>query len=320
MTIFNSDCISNAIKIPDKTIDLMICDPPFGINETKFHQHYNRDEATVLPGYQEAPDNYEQFTEDWLTQAKRVMKDNASLYLFSGWSNLLPVLDAVNRIGFFTINHLIWRYNFGVFTSKKYCSSHYHILYLKKHKNAVPTFNTYCRFGSQEKRDGRSLLYEDLQDVFCINKEYQPGEIKNANKLPDQLIEKLVLYSSNPGDAVCDFFLGNFTTAIVAKKLGRKPYGFEINKESFDYGMEKLNAVEDGSGLSKLKVVENSVPANQGKPISEEEASAIQTDFLKSTSEGHTKKSAIELLGEKYGRGRFSILNIIKQPRSSQLE
>ena len=69
-------------------------------------------------------------------------------------------------------------------------SSHYHILYITKSKKAIPTFNTYSRFGFSEKTtDERSLVYEDMEDVWTIGKEYQPKEFKSVNKLPEALIE-----------------------------------------------------------------------------------------------------------------------------------
>ena len=101
-----------------------------------------------------------------------------------------------------TLNLCIWKSNFGVNTTKKFVISHYHILRSAK-KHANPTFNTYCRFGPQERlTNGRPLLYQDLEDVFVINKTYLPGRKKNLNKLPEKLLEKIILYSSNPHDTV----------------------------------------------------------------------------------------------------------------------
>lgn len=305
MSIYNEDCITGSMKyILPESIDLLIADPPFGIHESTFGKHYKRDDSKVLQGYVEAPQNYYSFSVQWITQACRCLKPNGSMYLISGWSKLRDILNAVEKTGLETINHLIWKFNFGVATKTKYVSSHYHILYLKK-SGGKPKFNSYCRYGSQERdENGGSLNYRDLEDVFYIKKEYQPKEVKNKNKLPDALIEKLILYSSDEGDIVCDFFLGNFTTAIVAKKLGRIPMGFELNKESFDYWMPKLEMTE----RIELKKVENIVPINQGKIISVEERIAICDEFQK--LEG-TKKDRIAFLCDKYGRGRFAILNIV---------
>lgn len=240
LAIYNEDCILGAKNyLNDSTADLIICDPPFGIEGNTLHKHYNRNEGNVISGYVEAPDDYYTFSREWLTQAIRVLKQNGSMYIVSGWTNLRHLLNAVEDVGFYLINHIIWKFNFGVFTQKKYVSSHYHILYLKKPKGK-PKFNTNCRFSNQRDESG-SPLYRDLEDVWMIKKEYKPGQIKNKNKLPDALVEKMIAYSSDEGDTICDFFLGNFTTAFVALKMGRIPIGFEINKESFDFNMEKLN-------------------------------------------------------------------------------
>lgn len=241
--IYNEDCINGCPKyFKDESVDLIICDPPFGINESKMDKHYNREESNVIDGYVEAPEDYYKFSLEWLTQAKRILKPNGSMYVISGWTNLIDILNACKSLNLFLINHIIWKYNFGVYTSKKFVSSHYHILYLKKNVKSKPIFNINCRF-KRDKKDtnGGSLLYQDMEDVWIINKEYQRGQIKNQNKLPERLLEKIILYSSNPNDIVCDFFLGNFTTAIVSKKLGRIPAGFELNKNAFERHISFLN-------------------------------------------------------------------------------
>jgi len=243
MNIYNEDCISGAKKyIADGSVDLMICDPPFGLSETSFDkQHYNRKANNIISGYVEAPPDYYRFTTEWMKEAYRVLKPNGSFYVFSGWTNLNHVLNALNEAGFVVINHIIWKYNFGVYTKKKFVSSHYHILYCKKSKKAKPYFNRNCRFQDDARTNkGRSMVYKDMEDVWTINKEYCPGAVKNVNKLPEALIEKIISYSSQEEDVVCDFFLGNFTTAIVSQRLNRRPCGFEINKESFDHYIDDV--------------------------------------------------------------------------------
>lgn len=241
LEIYNEGCIEGAAKhLTDKCVDLLVCDPPFGIGESSFGHVYNRQEANVLPGYVEAPPNYFVWSCQWLEQAYRVLKDDGSFYLVSGWSRLPEVLNAVREVGFQTINHIIWRYNFGVFTKRKYVTSHYHILFLAK-PGAKRTFNTECRFHAQARGpNGEALNYRDREDVWTINREYHPGRVKNSNKLPDELVRKMIQYSSEPGDVVCDFFMGNFTTAYVALALNRHVRGFEINKTAFDHHIGRL--------------------------------------------------------------------------------
>lgn len=76
------------------------------------------------------------------------------------------ILNAISLTQLKLVNHNIWKYNFGVFTTKKFITSHYHILYLVK-PGMDPIFNTYCRYSAQDKTDsGRSVLYFDMEDVW----------------------------------------------------------------------------------------------------------------------------------------------------------
>ena len=67
------------------------------------------------------------------------------------------------------------------------------------------------------------------EDVWEIKREYLPGKKKNSTKLPEKLVEKLLLYSSQENDLVLDPFMGNGTTAVACIKHKRKYLGFEIN-------------------------------------------------------------------------------------------
>ena len=309
-----TDCITGAAQhLRDKSIDLIICDPPFGIRESKLDQMYKRDADAVIQGYVEAPHDYFAFTKMWMEQAKRILKKNGSMYVVVGHTPLLDALLAARELDLQLINHLIWKFNFGAFTSTKYVTSHYHILYLCK-KGAKPYFNANSRFGPQYKDEqGGSLRYQDLEDVFYIKKEYAPGEKKNVNKLPNELIAKLIEYSSRPGDIVADFFMGNFTTAYVALGLGRNVIGFELNKNSFDYHEPLLNAVVFGSLIREPVVVEK--PPRQGSSFNPNEKESIQADARVLGASGKKKKDIIIELMSKYERGRWSIQRVLDEER-----
>src|ERR1035437_4675772 len=147
MDIFNKDCIIGAKEhLSDNSIDLIICDPPFGINEASFDKHYKRKKKKVLDGYKEAPKDYYKFTTEWMTEAVRILKENGSFYIVSGHSNLVHILNADENLKLVMVNHIIWKFNFGVNTEKKFVTSHYHVLYFIKSIDATPTFNRYCRY------------------------------------------------------------------------------------------------------------------------------------------------------------------------------
>lgn len=230
--IIYGDCVENN-TIRDNSVDLGIFDPPFGIEEKGFKKHYNRNNNLVIDGYVEAPADYYQFTKDWLSEAKRVLKPNGSMYIISGWSYSDVIGRVIRELDLVKVNKIIWNFPFGVYTKKKYVTSHYEIFYVKLSKNVKVTFNTNCRFETTTEQ------YADMQSVWHINKENHRGRKKNSNKLPEALVEKMIRYSSNEEDTVADFFMGNFTILSVCQKLNRKFVGIELNPEAFTEGYIK---------------------------------------------------------------------------------
>lgn len=315
---YNIDCIKGAEKyLSDNSIDLIITDPPYGIDGDKLHRHYNRNEKNVIDGYVEVPaSEYADFSVRWIKQAERVLKPGGSIYIVSGYTNLIHILNALRQTKLVELNHIIWKYNFGVYTKNKFISSHYHILlYVKPGK--PHTFNTYAFYADFEKdENGRSLNYADREDVWIINREYKPNQVKNKNELPRQLLMKMILYSSKPEDIVCDFFLGSFSTAKVAIGLGRNACGFEINKNAFDYQIKEIEKIKKGELLQEIRKVPSNKFRRAGTPISVNEKSTIIQEYQKLIAQGKTQQQTIEQLMQKYQRGYWSILNIIQNNTS----
>ena len=310
---YNEDCVAGARKhIPDGAVDLMICDPPYGIAGDTLHKHYNRDEKHVLDGYVEvAAEKYAEFSAQWIQQAARVLKPGGSIYVVSGYTNLIHVLSALRETDLREVNHIIWKYNFGVYTKTKYISSHYHILFYQK-PGGDRAFNTFCRFADSEKADnGGSLNYQDREDVWVINREYNPGEAKNKNQLPTRLLMKMIQYSSRENDLVCDFFLGGFSTAKVAKGLNRRATGFELSKTAFDHQVKAVADLREGYLLDEIRKPPKNSYFNRGKTVDDDERRSIVAEYRQLRDGGKAKKESIDILSGKFGRGYWSLLNII---------
>jgi len=241
--IYNQDCIEGMKTIPNEKIDLVVTDPPFAINFKAKKANYNRTASRVLSGYNEiTKENYYEFTLNWMSQCFRILKESGGMYVFSGWNNLADILNAIEEIGFITVNHIIWKYQFGVVTNRKFVTSHYHCLYICKNDKKRKFF-PYERFGKEEKNNqGRSLHYKDKEDVWEIKREYWTGDEKTPTKLPAEIIKKILQYSSEEGDLVFDPFLGSGQIAVVSKLLKRNYMGFEIVKEYFDFISKRLKS------------------------------------------------------------------------------
>ncbi len=237
------DCVTLMAELPPRCVDLVITDPPFAIDFKAARTNYNRTGSRVIDGYSEIEENdYQAFTNAWLSQAARVLKDSGSMYIFSGWNHLKDLLIAIDSRGLTTVNHVIWKYQFGVVTTRKYVTSHYHCLYVCK-DDAARKFRPYARFDKDAKNGhSGSAHYKDKEDVWEIKREYWHGDLKTPTKLPAEIIRKMLAYSSDEGDVVLDPFLGSGQVAVVSKMEGRRYIGFEIAPEYYDFALDRLES------------------------------------------------------------------------------
>jgi site-specific DNA-methyltransferase (adenine-specific) len=310
---YNEDCITGLAKhVPDNTVDLIVTDPPYGIGGDTLHKHYNRKETFVIDGYVEVPAaRYDEFSREWIMQAARVLRPGGSIYIVSGYTHLPSVLNALRGVGLEEVNHIIWKFNFGVFTKNKFISSHYHILYYAK-PGGQRTFNTHVRFGPTEKGEsGESLNYRDREDVWVINREYQPKTTKNKNHLPTELLIRIIQYSSNEGDLVCDPFMGSFSTARVAIGLRRRFIGFEISKSIFAHYQRESKAWIEGHLISSLRKPLVVLRGREGAAWSADERRRLRERFDTLMAQGTAKSRAVAILSGEFQRGEWAILKAL---------
>ena len=237
------DCIAGMAAWPAESVDLVVTDPPFAIDFKAVRANYNRTDSRVLEGYNEIPQaKYAKFTDAWMREAYRLLKPTGSAFIFSGWNNLKDILIAADDIGFTTVNHIIWKYQFGVSCRRRFVTSHYHCLFLCK-DDRKRKFNSYCRHTQEERREnGGSRLYADLEDVWVIKREYWQGDKKTPTKLPAEILKKIIAYTSDEGDLVLDPFMGSGQTAVVAKAMERDYIGFEIVPDYHAFACERLES------------------------------------------------------------------------------
>ena len=248
--VFYEDSISGMRKLPDKSIDMIFADPPFGIDFSGKEELYNRDSSYVVDEYNEVEGDYGDFSERWISELPRIMKETASAYIVSGWTNLESVLAAARKSGLKLINHIIWNYQFGPFTKIKYVSSHYHILFLAKNEEKY-------YFNKIEHYAEDTWLCDN--EIWNLKREYRKNIEKNGTKLPVGLVQKCIDYGTEPGDLVLDPFMGNGTTAEASKGSFRYFIGFEINSKLRNIIQTNIDQMKFGKlyrQYGKLKPIE----------------------------------------------------------------
>ncbi len=267
--VYFEDCIQGMTRLPDGSINLVVADPPFGIDFNGMSSVYNRNERLVVQGYEEISESYEEFTLKWIHEIPRVLKSDGSAYIFSGWTNLETVLRGAREAGLMMLNHIVWHYPFGVFTRRRFVTSHYHVLLLAK--------------------DPKGYFFNKVEhypeDVWVVKRKYRARQAKNSTKLPIEVVARCIDFSSRPGDIVLDPFMGNGTTAVAAKLNWRHFIGFEINQE-----MKPIIEAE----LSGAKTGEGYIPYHQRLPTIEqlaEEYPSAYREYLRREKEVKRPKS-----------------------------
>jgi site-specific DNA-methyltransferase (adenine-specific) len=235
--IYNTDCLEGLKRIPSNSVQVITGDPPYGIQYGSNEGLYARSKEGVIENYIEVPKSeYKEFSLSWIRECYRVLKDTGTIYIVSGDENLIHILNALEEVGFVKLNHIAWSYQFGTWNGSKWITSYNIILcYVKNIKEYK--FNTYCRFSKTDRLEtGNSANYKDRESSWYITKEQWKGEVVTTKtKLPYKLYEKMILYSSDPGDTVLDPFLGSGQAAIVSRDLQRKFWGFEKSPENFKF-------------------------------------------------------------------------------------
>ena len=233
--VYCEDSVIGMQSLESNSIDLVFTDPPYGIKGNLLNAHYNRDESTVIEGYQEvALEEYAEFSRNWISEASRVLRPGGTFYCVSGYTNLHHVLNALHATKLQEVNHLIAEYTFGVYTKNKWVSSHYHLLCWEK-PGKKRTFNRDAYYSDTRQS------YQDRLSVQKIKREYNKQKIKNKNQLPVAFVERYIRYSSHEGDWVLDPFSGSFSTAKAALQNNRKFIGYEKNKTAYNYFTQEIN-------------------------------------------------------------------------------
>ena len=202
--IIQGDCLEVLKKIPDKSVDLVITDPPYGIAYAK------KGEPSMIGDYGNVLGIV-------LPEIYRVLKDNGACYIFTSFKMLGDWLYRFQ--GHFKMNNLIiWDKdrNSGLQMGQNYGYSYEMIFYGSKNLHKL---NGYCDDVIKEKR--------------------KPSK-RHPTEKPLVVIKKFIEMSSNKDELVLDPFLGSGTTAVAANQLGRKYIGIEISEKYCKVAEDRL--------------------------------------------------------------------------------
>lgn len=231
--IYQGDCLELMKEIPDKSIDLILTDPPYGIN------YYSRQKKIKWDRFKN-DDNLKWVKKSFI-ELNRILKDNSHVYIFSGYKFIDIFLNEFKKeFSFKNIIVIPTRHSGGVINDGHFRHSYEMVLYGHK---GTRKFNKMRKHTVKRPNDPRQKnkylqLYPDLLSMFYANefnlKQLHPTQ-KDLN-----CIKHFIELSSNPNDIILDPFLGSGTTCVAAKLLNRHYLGFELESNYIDIARKRL--------------------------------------------------------------------------------
>ena len=252
-------------EIESGTVDLIYIDPPFNTGKVQrrtsirtvqdaeggrvgfMGKHYQT-ETLGSKSYNDSFDNLIDFLEPRMAEAYRVLKANGSLYFHIDYREVhycKIMLDRIfGRESF--LNEIIWAYDYGARTNKKWPAKHDNILfYAKNPKEYTFNYDAIDRIpymapglvGPEKAAKGKTPTDTWWHTIVSPTGKEKTGY---PTQKPEGILRRIISASSNPGELVLDFFAGSGTTGAVCKELGRNCILMDNNPEAIEVMKKRL--------------------------------------------------------------------------------
>lgn len=246
-TIINGDCVEELKKMPDNSVDLVFADPPYNL---QLQKELYRPNQSKVEGVDDKWDkfnsfqSYDEFTKDWLTECKRVLKKNGSLWVIGSYHNIFRVGAILQDLGFWILNDILWVKTNPMpnFKGTRFTNAHETLIWAAPSQETKPTFH----YKSMKCYNDDLQMRSDWHIPICSGKERikENGKKAHSTQKPEELLYRVILSTSNKGDIILDPFNGSGTTAAVAKRLKRNFIGIEREANYVEVTRKRLEKIE----------------------------------------------------------------------------
>lgn len=245
--ILAGDNLHLLAALPEKSVDLIFADPPYNL---QLQGDLWRPNMTKVDAVDDEWDHfadfeaYDNYTEEWLSACRRVLKDTGTIWVIGSYHNIYRVGKIMMDLGFWMLNDLVWVKTNPMpqFKGVRFTNAHETLLWAKKSRDQKKyTFN----YHAMKKLNDEKQMRSDWELSLCTGSERirVDGAKAHTTQKPESLLYRVILSSSNPGDLVLDPFFGTGTTGAVAKKLHRHWIGIERDPEYIKVAQERIDAV-----------------------------------------------------------------------------
>ena len=247
-SILVGDCIEQLRSLPDKSVDLVFADPPYNLQlgGDLLRPDNSKVDAVDDDWDQFASfEHYDRFTREWLTECRRVLKDEGAIWVIGSYHNIFRLGVAMQDLGFWVLNDIIWRKANPMpnFKGTRFTNAHETLVWAAKSREQKRyTFNYDALKAFNEDVQMRS----DWHLALCTGEERlkdAEGNKAHPTQKPEALLHRVLLASSKPGDIVLDPFFGTGTTGAAARRLGRHYIGIEREENYARLAEQRIKAI-----------------------------------------------------------------------------
>jgi len=246
--ILRGDCIEVLKGLPDKSVDMVFADPPYNLQLGGDLLRPDNSKVDAVDDEWDKFDSfaaYDAFTRAWLTECRRVLKDEGSLWVIGSYHNIFRLGAAMQDLGFWVLNDIIWRKSNPMpnFKGTRFTNAHETLIWAAKSREQKRyTFNYDALKAFNEDTQMRS----DWTLALCTGGERlkdENGDKAHPTQKPEALLHRVLLSASRVGDVVLDPFFGTGTTGAAAKRLGRHFIGIERDETYAKLAEKRIKAV-----------------------------------------------------------------------------
>lgn len=228
-------------QIPDNSISIIITDPPYFLSNNGITCKSGK-MVSVNKGkwdMKNSLDEIDEFNYIWLKESQRILKENGTIWVFGTSHNIFSVGYLMKKIGFKILNTITWVKKSPPpnLSCRFFTHSTEMLIWSKKNEKSKHYFNYQLM---KEINNGKQM-----KDVWEIGrtKKIEQKFGKHPTQKPEEIIERMVLSSSNEDDLILDMFCGSGTTGVVSIKNKRKFIGIDENENYLDLCKKRIQDV-----------------------------------------------------------------------------
>jgi modification methylase len=244
--ILEGDCVAEMSTLPDKSVDMIFADPPYNL---QLGGDLFRPEGGRVDAVDDDWDKfdslavYDDFTKRWLAEARRILKDDGTIWVIGSYHNIYRVGSLLQDADFWILNDIVWRKSNPMpnFRGTRFTNAHETLIWCSKSEKARYTFN----YRAMKALNDDLQMRSDWLLPICAGPERLKGDDgakAHPTQKPEALLYRILLACTKPGDVVLDPFFGTGTTGAVARRLGRRWVGIEKETAYVKVARERIDS------------------------------------------------------------------------------